>query len=256
MNSLALQLAGGRVDCRPGASHKRQGDSCARVHRHHRGPSGWRDRRHCHGDTGMGGGTTTRQRGDCAALRIRHGSRDRGTCPRSAGHALDFDDIHPAMLGHPSGVLIPVILTLAPWPGSTATARSRVRAGAEVAAHLGRASAALQYSADGIRRRPSAYWQRRPQRRASSIWTRRRPRMRWGWPLRPPPACARISAPTPSRCTRAGGFPRSERRLMARAGLQAAPDALDGPRATWRASRGPRRGIESRSRLGQALGIG
>jgi len=63
------------------------------------------------------------------------------------GHALDFDDIHPAMLGHPSGVLIPVILTL----GATARvdgdgAIAAYVAGAEVAAHLGRASAALQYS--------------------------------------------------------------------------------------------------------------
>jgi 2-methylcitrate dehydratase PrpD len=62
-------------------------------------------------------------------------------------HALDFDDIHPAMLGHPSGVLIPVILSLgamARVDGNHAIAA--YVAGAEVAAHIGRASAALQYN--------------------------------------------------------------------------------------------------------------
>jgi 2-methylcitrate dehydratase PrpD len=62
-------------------------------------------------------------------------------------HALDFDDIHPAMLGHPSGVVVPVILslgTLARVDGHRAIAA--YVAGAELAAHLGRASAAAQYS--------------------------------------------------------------------------------------------------------------
>ena len=62
-------------------------------------------------------------------------------------HALDFDDIHPAMLGHPSGVLVPVVLSLGAMTrvdGHRAIAA--YVAGAEVAAHLGRASAAAQYS--------------------------------------------------------------------------------------------------------------
>jgi 2-methylcitrate dehydratase PrpD len=105
-------------------------------------------------------------------------------------HALDFDDIHPAMLGHPSGVLIPVILSLgsmAHLDGNRAIAA--YVAGAELAAHLGRAAAPP----------PSAYWQPRPPRHASSIWTRRPPRMRWGLQPRPPPAYERILAPMPSR---------------------------------------------------------
>ncbi len=62
-------------------------------------------------------------------------------------HALDFDDIHPSMLGHPSGVLIPVILSLGGMTHADGhRAIAAYVAGAEVAAHLGRASAPLQYS--------------------------------------------------------------------------------------------------------------
>jgi len=62
-------------------------------------------------------------------------------------HALDFDDIHPAMLGHPSAVLVPVILTLGPAVRATgAQAVAAYVAGGELAAHLGRATAALQYN--------------------------------------------------------------------------------------------------------------
>ena len=61
-------------------------------------------------------------------------------------HALDFDDIHPAIMGHPSSVLIPVILALGSSievSGERALAAYVV--GAEVAAHIGRAAAVSQY---------------------------------------------------------------------------------------------------------------
>lgn len=62
-------------------------------------------------------------------------------------HALDFDDIHPAMLGHPSAVLVPVILTVGPAVRATGEqAIAAYVAGGELAAHLGRASASLQYN--------------------------------------------------------------------------------------------------------------
>lgn len=75
------------------------------------------------------------------------------TDPETAGlaigtlaHALDFDDIHPSMLGHPSATLVSVILAL----GSTLQLTGEQAivayvAGAELAAQLGRATAALQY---------------------------------------------------------------------------------------------------------------
>ncbi len=61
-------------------------------------------------------------------------------------HALDFDDIHPSMLGHPSATLVSVILAL----GSTLQLTGKQAivayvAGAELAAQLGRATAAQQY---------------------------------------------------------------------------------------------------------------
>ncbi|HTU01474.1 MAG TPA: MmgE/PrpD family protein, partial [Candidatus Sulfotelmatobacter sp.] len=61
-------------------------------------------------------------------------------------HALDFDDIHPALLGHPSAVLVPVILSLGPAARATGEqALGAYVAGAELVAHLGRAVAPLQY---------------------------------------------------------------------------------------------------------------
>jgi 2-methylcitrate dehydratase PrpD len=62
-------------------------------------------------------------------------------------HALDFDDIHPAMLGHPSAVLVPVILTIGPAVQANGErAVAAYVAGGELAAHLGRATAPLQYN--------------------------------------------------------------------------------------------------------------
>ena len=61
-------------------------------------------------------------------------------------HALDFDDIHPAVIGHPSSVLIPVILALGSSINvSGEKALTAYVAGAEVAAHIGRAAAVPQY---------------------------------------------------------------------------------------------------------------
>ena len=62
-------------------------------------------------------------------------------------HALDLDDVHPAMLDHPSAVLVPAILTLG--PAVQATGQRVVTAcvaGGELATHLGRATAALRYT--------------------------------------------------------------------------------------------------------------
>jgi 2-methylcitrate dehydratase PrpD len=61
-------------------------------------------------------------------------------------HALDFDDIHPSTIGHPSTVLVPPILALGP-PADASGEDAIVAyvAGAEVCAHLGRVSASQQY---------------------------------------------------------------------------------------------------------------
>ncbi len=62
-------------------------------------------------------------------------------------HALDFDDIHPAMSGHPSAVLIPTILALGSFERTSGErALTAYVAGAEAAAHLGRAVAVTQYN--------------------------------------------------------------------------------------------------------------
>ncbi len=61
-------------------------------------------------------------------------------------HALDLDDIHPSTLGHPSAVLVPIILTLAPVVEATGEeAIAAYVIGAEIMAHLGSAMAPQQY---------------------------------------------------------------------------------------------------------------
>lgn len=147
-------------------------------------------------------------------------------------HALDFDDIHPAMLGHPSAVLVPVILTLG--PAAQATGQRAVAAyvaGGELAAHLGRATAALQYN--------------RGWHTTSTIGV-----------LAAAAAAARLLDLDPTTTAHALGLAASAAAglranfgshakplhagqaachgvtaaLLARAGLRAAPNALDGPR--------------------------
>jgi 2-methylcitrate dehydratase PrpD len=157
-------------------------------------------------------------------------------------HALDFDDIHPAMLGHPSGVLIPVILSLgsmAHLDGNRAIAA--YVAGAELAAHLGRAAAAPQYN--------------RGWHTTSTIGV-----------LAAAATAARLLDLDAATTAHALGIAASaaagvranfgshakplhagqaashgvSAALWARAGLQAAPDALDGPRGYMEAFAGDR----------------
>jgi 2-methylcitrate dehydratase PrpD len=147
-------------------------------------------------------------------------------------HALDFDDIHPAMLGHPSAVLVSVILSLGPAVqarGEQALAAYVV--GGELAAHLGRATAPLQYN--------------RGWHTTSTIGV-----------LAAAAAGARLLKLDPPTTAHALGLAASAAAglranfgshakplhagqaaahgvtaaLLARAGLRAAPDALDGPR--------------------------
>jgi 2-methylcitrate dehydratase PrpD len=61
-------------------------------------------------------------------------------------HAMELDDLHPSLIGHPSSVLVPVILAVGPLVQATGEhAISAYVAGAEFAAHLGRAVASDQY---------------------------------------------------------------------------------------------------------------
>jgi 2-methylcitrate dehydratase PrpD len=147
-------------------------------------------------------------------------------------HALDFDDIHPAMLGHPSGVLVPVILSLGALTrvdGHRAIAA--YVAGAEVAAHLGRASAALQYgrgwhTTSTIGAVAAAVTAARlldldaaKTAHALGMATSAAAGLRANFGSHAKPLHAGQAA---SHGVSAA--------LWARAGLQAAPDALDGPR--------------------------
>ena len=147
-------------------------------------------------------------------------------------HALDFDDIHPAMLGHPSAVLVSVILSLGPSVQATGElAVAAYVSGGELAAHLGRATAALQYN--------------RGWHTTSTIGV-----------LAAAAAAARLLDLDPPTAAHALGLAASAAAglranfgshakplhagqaashgvmaaLWARAGLRAAPDALDGPR--------------------------
>ena len=61
-------------------------------------------------------------------------------------HAHDLDDAHPSMGGHPSAVLVPVILALVPQANpSGKQALTAYVAGAETAMYLGRSIAATHY---------------------------------------------------------------------------------------------------------------
>jgi 2-methylcitrate dehydratase PrpD len=58
----------------------------------------------------------------------------------TSAHALDFDDVSPAMVGHPSAVLVPALLAIADETDASGTAvLDAYVVGFEVAARLGRA---------------------------------------------------------------------------------------------------------------------
>jgi 2-methylcitrate dehydratase PrpD len=65
----------------------------------------------------------------------------------TAAHALDFDDMHPAMLGHPSAPLVPAVLALAEELGSSGSeVVTALAAGYEVQARVGIAVTSSHYA--------------------------------------------------------------------------------------------------------------
>jgi 2-methylcitrate dehydratase PrpD len=65
----------------------------------------------------------------------------------TSAHALDYDDVSPALVGHPSAVLVPAVLAAAEVTGVAGrTALEGVIVGFEVAARLGRAMNARHYA--------------------------------------------------------------------------------------------------------------
>jgi 2-methylcitrate dehydratase PrpD len=64
----------------------------------------------------------------------------------TAAHALDFDDMHPAMIGHPSAPLVPAVLALAEECGSTgAEVITALVSGYEVQCRIGAAGMPSHY---------------------------------------------------------------------------------------------------------------
>ncbi len=147
-------------------------------------------------------------------------------------HALDFDDIHPAMLGHPSAVLVAVILSLGPTVQITGErAVAAYVAGGELAAHLGRATAPLQYnrgwhttSTIGVLAAAAA---------AARLLELDTPTAAHALGLAASAAAGlRANFGSHAKPLHAGQAASHgvTAALWARAGLRAAPDALDGPR--------------------------
>jgi 2-methylcitrate dehydratase PrpD len=58
----------------------------------------------------------------------------------AAGNLLDLDDVHPALIGHPTSVIAPTVLALGEWLGTTgAQASTAYVAGYEVMVRVGKA---------------------------------------------------------------------------------------------------------------------
>jgi len=82
----------------------------------------------------------TEGRARLVGSRLRASPTDAALINGTSAHALDFDDVSPAMVGHPSAVLVPAVLAVAEdTDASGAAVLEAFIVGFEVAARLGRA---------------------------------------------------------------------------------------------------------------------